>query len=98
MRHHFGKPKPVSVALETAVKELGIERKLKEQEVILRWKEIVGDAVARHSVPGKIENGLLRIHVPDAVWRQEIQLAREQMIRKINRAVGWQVVREIIVR
>lgn len=94
----FGKPKTIGSALTEAVKELGIEKKLLEQQVALHWQEIVGEAVAKNATLLGIEEGKLRIHVPNAVWRQELQLARASLRKKINDFVGAEVVKEIILR
>ncbi len=94
----FGKPRTLGSALTEAVKELGIEKKLLEQQVLLHWEEIVGEAVAKNATLLGIEDGTLRVHVPNPVWRQELQLARVALRKKINDFVGAEVVREIVVR
>lgn len=94
----FGKMKTIEAALKETIRRLGIERKLKEQEVIEHWAEIVGEAVARNTKLLSLQDGRLRLHVPNAVWRQELHLARMSLMRKINDFAQMDLVEEIVLR
>ena len=85
-------------ALHEALKRQGIERPIREQDLVLRWEEIVGTAIARQAQPGGIRNGVLWIAVSDAAWRQELSLMRTELAAKINAALGEEIVKEIRLR
>lgn len=94
----FGKIHKLGDALTDAVRQIGIERRLKEYQVITEWREIVGDAVANNAVIKRFEFGKLVLSVSNSVWRQELSLAREKLRKTINDAVGMEIVQDIILR
>lgn len=94
----FGKTWKISDALNDAVKQIGIDRRLKQQQIVNEWREIVGDAVANAATIKKFEYGRLTLTVVNAVWRQELSLAKENLREKINEVVGEEIVKEIILR
>lgn len=59
------------------------------------WKEIVGDTTARYSKPVSMENGVLRVHVYDNVWKHHLELNKELIKKKINEKCGREIVRKI---
>ncbi len=48
------------------------------------WKDIVGEDVAEHSYPEKIRDGKLHIKVDSPVWRQQLDLLKEEIKSKID--------------
>ncbi|MFN9960778.1 MAG: DciA family protein [bacterium] len=44
------------------------------------------------------EHGVLRVHVPEAAWRSELILRREELRLSLNQRAGEDFVREIIIR
>ena len=94
----FGKVAPLSEVLRGALERRGIDRQIKEHEVLQRWSEIVGEAVAKQAKPVRLRNGILWLSVADAVWRMELHSMRSELARKINTASGDQLVSEIRVR
>ncbi len=94
----FGKIWRLGEALDDTAQQLGLDRKLKEQRVIDEWQSIVGEAVAKAARIKRFQHGKLLLHVSDAVWRQELSLAKEKMRQKINDAVGAEIVLGIILR
>jgi predicted nucleic acid-binding Zn ribbon protein len=88
----------VADALHSALAEYGLEKGIKEQEVFLRWEEIVGKAIANNARPSRLDQGKLWIRVNNAGWRQELSLMRVELINKINLAIGAEIVKEVILR
>lgn len=62
----------------------GMEKGLKEGEVLAEWGDIVGKAIAKHSEAIALESGILFIKVNDSTWRNELALMSEQLKEKIN--------------
>ena len=69
----YGKYSTVADALHAALAEYGLEKGMKEQEVFLRWEEIVGKAIANNAHPTRLDQGRLWIRVNNAGWRQELK-------------------------
>ena len=94
----LGKIWKLGDALDDTAKQLGLERKLKQQRILDEWREIVGDAIANVAEIRRLDYGRLMLHVSNAVWRQEISLGKENLRKKINDAVGEEIITDIIVR
>ena len=55
--------------------------------IAAKWQEIVGEEVARHTVPVQLQNGRLTIEVDDSVWMAELsRFHRGRMIDAVNGA------------
>jgi hypothetical protein len=51
----------------------------------ITWRDIVGERVARRTVPGKIEDGVLVVGVESPVWAQELSLLSEEVVGRLRR-------------
>jgi len=85
-------------ALGTAIKQFGLERKVKEHQIILRWNEIAGQTIANHLTPVRFRDGKLWMKAENAMWRQELSLMRVELMNKLNQAIGMDIIEEIILR
>ncbi len=91
--------KPVGEALAKVMKALGLSERLREEEVLLAWKETVGDFFAKHSSPQRLKDGVLYVNVlqptvhfeMERVWKREI-------LAKLKQRFGARVVREMRFR
>lgn len=55
-------------------------------------------AVVRHSEPVSLRSGVLTVAVDEAVWLTELGFLRAEMIERLNRLLGRELVREIRLR
>jgi predicted nucleic acid-binding Zn ribbon protein len=62
-----------------------------------RWSEIVGDAVAAHVQPVRLDGRRLVVEVADPAWATQIRLLTETVCRRINDVTGT-VVDDVEVR
>ncbi len=81
--------------LSRTLKHLGLTQRLNEADVVRLFPEIVGAKIAEKAHAVSINKGILRVKVSSAVWRQELNFTRVEMIEKLNAALGANVVREI---
>ncbi|HET7205513.1 MAG TPA: DUF721 domain-containing protein [Terriglobales bacterium] len=66
---------------------------------LLAWPLACGTAVAERTRAVEFSAGILRIEVPDAGWRAELQALAPQYLAVINRYTGTSVTRiEFIVQ
>lgn len=80
------------------LKKYKLEPALQRARLPEYWKHVVGDRIAGLTEIRAFENGVLRIHVQEAVWRSELTLRREEIRTKLNSLAGGEMVREIIIR
>ena len=88
----------VGEALREAIRRYGLERNIREQEVITRWDDIVGPAISRRARPERIDKGTLVVRVQEPAWRQELYLRRAELMDMINAAAGRPIVSGIVFR
>ena len=74
----------VGDVLPTVLKSIGLDQKLKEQEVLEIWARVVGEEVAARTRPVKIEKGVLFVHVDQSAWMQELHFMEKEIIKKIK--------------
>jgi predicted nucleic acid-binding Zn ribbon protein len=79
--------------------KLGLESRLREEEIISAWVEIVGDFFAQHSRPVRLHQGLLVVHVlqPTVLYELDRQWT-SLILTKLKQRFGGKVIRELRFR
>ena len=81
--------------MQELIGELGIKKRIDEYQTVVRWSEIVGDHIAKVSEAIQIRRGILFVRVSASTWRNELQLRKAEIIKKLNGALGQEVVKDI---
>jgi predicted nucleic acid-binding Zn ribbon protein len=93
----------VTVAVGELLPEIleKIEKKSggKLAHILAKWPEIVGDEVARHTLPVFLRDERLGVEVDDSVWLAELsRFHRRRMIEAVNRSFGKQIISDMRFR
>ena len=72
--------------------------KLMENRVVNSWSEIMGSTVASYTSNVEIRRQKLYVTLTSSVLRHSLSLSKEEVIRKINQAVGDEVITDIVFR
>ncbi|HUL43951.1 MAG TPA: DUF721 domain-containing protein [Bacteroidota bacterium] len=91
-------PRPIGNALSETLQTLGLEKKIREYELLAKWGDIVGDQIARVTSAQRIEGGTLFVAVTGAVWRNELVFLKMTLLEKIRQAFPDEIVKDIIFR
>jgi len=91
--------KPIDGMILKVMDSLGLKERLREEEVLKAWAEIVGEFFALHSHPQRLREGVLTVHVLqptvlyelDRVWKRDI-------LGKLKDRFGVRTVRDIKFR
>lgn len=75
-----------------------VARKMGEARVAELWPQIVGPAVAAHTLSVAVEKGVLQVRMSSSVARHELFMRREQLCAAVNEAVGMTVVRSAFIK
>ena len=81
--------------LPTVLKQLGLEQRFKEQELLRKWPVVVGDELASRTRATRMDNGVLYVHVDHGAWMQELHFIEKQLIDKLCNAVPGVVLERI---
>jgi len=82
-------------ALDRSLRDLGLQKRLKAEQLSALWPEIVGPGVAKIAFPAQLRNGTLFIDVVDNVWMQELKFQEGELIGRLNEALREPLVRRL---
>jgi hypothetical protein len=83
---------PVAVGLQSIVVK-SLRQAADDEAPILAWPLTCGNSVARRTRALDFVEGVLRVEVPDAGWRAELQTIAGQYLAVLNRYVKESVKR-----
>jgi hypothetical protein len=78
----------------------GSLRRVPQSEApLLAWPLVCGSAVAERTRAVQFADGILRVEVPDAGWKREMQSLAPRYVASMNRYAGQKVERiEFVIR
>lgn len=76
----------------------GFNRKLMENRVVSSWNEIMGSTVASYTSNVEIRRQKLYVTLTSSVLRHSLSLSKDDIIRKINQAMGDEVINDVVFR
>ena len=86
-------PRPVGLALDAVTGELAPATVLAMIQRV--WPEVVGEQIARVSVPYWERAGEVSVACESAVWSHQIDLMSERIVEGLNEALGRPAVRRL---
>ena len=92
-----GKTQKIDELLTLYLKQVGLDRKFKEREVVMIWPEIVGDMIASRTKSVRVSDGKLFVSFTSPVVKNEILFVKEGLIAALNERLREQVIRDLIV-
>jgi predicted nucleic acid-binding Zn ribbon protein len=79
--------------------ELGLDERLREEEITKAWAEIVGAFVAKHSAPHRLEKGVLTVRVLQPTVHYELdRVFKPRLLEKLKARFGASKIRELKFR
>ena len=78
------------------LREGGLESPLNEYRLIQAWETVLGKAIARYTGQMYIKNQTLYVHLTSPALRQNLQMSRQNLVKRLNEAVGAQVIVDIV--
>ena len=78
------------------LREGGLESPLNEYRLIQAWETVLGKAIARYTGQMYIKNQTLYVHLTSPALRQNLQMSRQSLVKRLNEAVGAQVIVDIV--
>ena len=73
-------------ALDALLDRLGAESTSAISGVFGEWPKIVGEQVAQHVTPIKLERGRLIVEIDDPSWATQMRFLEPQLLEKLNTA------------
>lgn len=89
---------PIHHLLDLVLKEQHLDEKLNELRLINSWPSIVGRPLASQTDQLYIKNRVLHLKVKSAIVRNELMMIRASLVKKLNEAIGKEVINDIVFR
>ncbi|MCZ6820821.1 MAG: DUF721 domain-containing protein [Calditrichaeota bacterium] len=77
------------------LRQMGMETRVKEFEVLGKWPEIVGEKIAGVTTPQRVSEGILFVKVKSSSWRNELVYMKQGILSRIDKEVGRGVIKDI---
>ncbi len=92
------KPEKLSYTLGSILKVRGLQGRLSEYRILEQWEETVGMVIARHARPQSVRGKKLLLSVDSPAWMQQLSLLKPEIIEKVNRGLGKNVIVDIMLK
>lgn len=86
-------PVPLSSSLDAVVKSLRGPSRAAVGGVFGRWAESVGEQIAAHVQPVRLDSGVLLVEVDDPAWATQVKLLAGTMIERLRTVANVEVAR-----
>ena len=97
MNERSDPPPRLKDLLGSVVARAGLDDPVSTGAVWAHWDEMVGADVARNAEPTSLKSGVLRIRTESPVWATEIGYLGPEIKRRVNAALGRELVTEVVV-
>jgi len=85
-------------AMKDYIREMNLEGKLLEVNLISSWEEVVGKAISSRTSKVYIRDHVLFVHLTSSVARNELMMLKEALREKLNERSGREVIKDIVLR
>ena len=86
---------PLGNILSKSFKNLGIETKFAQQQIMDQWDDIAGEKIGSVSAPEYFKFRTLFVKVLDPVWLQQLVFLEDKIKEKINKRINRELVQKI---
>lgn len=93
-RRSLGVPSLGDVLRKT-IKEQGWEEQLGHGWVFGHWEDLVGETVAAHSAPDRVDNKILHITCDNSAWATNLRYLQSQILATIAEKIGDDIIVEL---
>ena len=81
-------------ALFEYLRENGLEQSVLEVQIEEIWPQVMGEMVSKLTRSVEVKDGMLIVHVNSAALKAQLFENRFELVRKLNEAVGAEVIRD----
>jgi len=91
--------RPVSAVLPAVLKELRMDRRRAEAEVVKVWNNLIDGSIVAHAQPTGLHNGTLFVTVDSSVWLSEIvRYRRKEILDRLQHSFSRDFIARISFR
>lgn len=83
--------------IATLKKTTSLGRQIEQAQIWDHWEQLVGEPYWRHGRPRTLKDGRLTVEADSAVWMHKFTYRKWELIKRINRRAGHEMVSDIFV-
>jgi hypothetical protein len=87
--------KPLGDIVGKIMKAYGLEKRMKEMDILKGWPEMMGIAVANRTTNLRINNRILYISMDSAVMREELLNGKQIILQRVNDFAGQKIIDDV---
>jgi predicted nucleic acid-binding Zn ribbon protein len=91
-------PRVLGSLMSDVCRKIGMTEAYEEYKTLQLWDSVVGDAIARVTSVEKMKEGELYVKVRNPSWRMELNFRKRDIVDRLNKAIGYNMIRTIIFR
>jgi len=91
-------PETLGTVIDGLIHQLGLQRKLKQYDLVPLWPSIVGEQIAGVTSVDKIDKDVLVVKVSAAPWRTELTFRKKEILDKVHAAMNSDSIKDIRFR
>ena len=88
-------PTEIGSIMSNLVASWGLTASYQGWLVVRAWPKIVGAHIAERAIAENFSDGVLYVAVEKDIWRQELHMQREEILRKIHSLPYGRAIKEI---
>jgi predicted nucleic acid-binding Zn ribbon protein len=92
-----GQPSLVGDVMNRYLARSGLAPKVEAASVIPEWEERVGPQIAAVTTPLRVSEGTLFVGVATSAWLMELNLMKEELLRRLNAGKRAGKIRQIVL-
>ena len=85
----------IQIAIQNFLKRSGLNSGVEQQKALKVWGKTVGNKISKNTEPISVKNGILEIKTTNSVWRQELQIQKTEIIKRLNKRLKKNIIKEI---
>ncbi len=89
------RPRTVGDVLAELLHQYGLAERVKEFDAVNCWAEVAGEQIASHTQARDVRDGALIVEVENSAWRNELYYLKAELIEKINKKIGKNLIHDI---
>ncbi len=91
--------KPVADVMPSIMKDLRLEKRQAEAEIVKVWANLIDPNIAAHAQPIGLNKGTLFVNVDSSVWLDEIvRYRRKEILQRLQHSFGSELIKRISFR
>ena len=91
-------PRQLSSLMSDVCRKIGMTEAYEEYKTLQIWNEVVGESIAKMTTVEKMKEGDLYVKVMNPSWRMELNFRKRDIVSKLNKSIGYEMIRTIIFK